>query len=136
MFLAFGEYKVFGTQFTLHGGFEVWIHRFLQDGAAYPFFVPVLQKFVLPLARPIAFLVAYGELSIGVALVLGILARTASAFGLAYMVALLLSSNFPGHHVRVWQYVGASLDHSVLALCFLAFLVGRSDACFSIRKGS
>lgn len=101
-----------------------------------PFFVPVLQKFVLPLARPIAFLVAYGELSIGVALVLGIVARTASAFGLAYMVALLLSSNFPGHHVRVWQYVGASLDHSVLALCFLAFLVGRSDACFSIRKGS
>ena len=41
-FLVFGEYKVFGTQFTLHGGFETWIHRFLQTGSAYPFFVPVL----------------------------------------------------------------------------------------------
>lgn len=134
MFLVFGEYKVFGTQFTLHGGFEGWIHRFLDDGSAYPFFVLVLQKIVLPLARPIAFLVAYGELAIGVALVLGILARTASAFGLAYMLALLLASNFPGHHVQLWQYVGASLDHSVLACCFVAFIVGRSDACLSIRK--
>lgn len=133
IFLVFGEYKVFGTQFTLHGGFEGWIHRFQEGGAAYPFFVPVLQKFVLPLARPIAFLVAYGELAMGVALVLGIFARTASAFGLAYMSALLLASNFPGHHVQFWQYVGASLDHSVLACCFLAFIVGRSDGCLSIR---
>lgn len=133
IFLVFGEYKVFGTQFTLHGGFEGWIHRFQEGGAAYPFFVPVLQKFVLPLARPIAFLVAYGELAIGMALVLGIFTRTASAFGLAYMSALLLASNFPGHHVQLWQYVGASLDHSVLACCFLAFIVGRSDGCLSIR---
>jgi hypothetical protein len=41
MFLIFSEYKVFGTQFTLHGGFEWWINRFLKDGAAYPIFVPV-----------------------------------------------------------------------------------------------
>ena len=29
-FLIFGEYKVFGTQFTLHGGFQYWINRFLE----------------------------------------------------------------------------------------------------------
>jgi uncharacterized membrane protein YphA (DoxX/SURF4 family) len=134
MFVVFGEYKVFGTQFALHGGFEGWIHRFLDDGSTYPLFTPMLEKFVLPHARPIAFAVAYGELAIGLALVLGILVRAASAFGLAYMCALLLASNFPGHHVQLWQYIGASLDHSVLAVCFLAFIVGRSDACLSIRR--
>jgi thiosulfate dehydrogenase (quinone) large subunit len=134
LFLIFGQYKVFGTRFTLHGGFEWWINRFLQDGAAYPFFVPVLQKIVLPHATPIAFLVAYGELAIGIALVLGVWVRPASAFGLVYMLSLLFSSNFPGNQVQFWQYFGASLDHSVLALCFLSFIIGRSDERFSVRR--
>src|SRR5580700_11419917 len=70
LFLIFGEYKVVGTQFTLGGGFQYWINRFLQDGA-YPFMVPVLKNFVLAHATPIAFLVAYGELAIGIASCLG-----------------------------------------------------------------
>jgi thiosulfate dehydrogenase (quinone) large subunit len=134
LFLIFGQYKVFGTQFTLHGGFEWWINRFLKDGAAYPFFAPVLQRIVLPHATPIAFLVAYGELAIGIALVLGVWVRPASAFGLVYMLSLLFSSNFPGNQVQFWQYFGASLDHSVLALCFLSFMIGRSDERFSVRR--
>jgi uncharacterized membrane protein YphA (DoxX/SURF4 family) len=136
MFLIFSEYKVFGTQFTLHGGFEWWINRFLQDGAAYPIFVPVLQKVALPHATPIAFLVAYGELTIGLALVLGIFVRAASAFGLAFMFTLLLSSNFPGHQAQFWQYFGASLDHSVFGFCFLTFIIGRSDLCLSVKARS
>ena len=134
LFLIFGQYKVFGTQFTLHGGFEFWINRFLQNGEAYPFMVPVLQGFVLPHATAIAFLVAYGELAIGLALTLGILVRTASAFGLVFMLSLLFSSNYPGAHAPLWQYFGASLDHSVLALCFLTFVVGRSDERLSLKQ--
>lgn len=133
-FLIFGQYKVFGTQFTLHGGFETWIHRFLETGSAYPFFAPVLEKMVLPHATPIAFLVAYGELAIGLALAFGVCVRIASAFGLVFMVVLLVSSNFPGDHAPLWQYFGASLDHSVLALCFLCFIFGRSDDRLSVRK--
>jgi thiosulfate dehydrogenase (quinone) large subunit len=129
--LIFGQYKVFGTQFTLHGGFQFWINRFLEDGA-YPFMAPVLRSFVLPHATAVAFLVAYGELAIGLALLLGVCVRPASAFGLVYMLTLLFSSNYPGPHAPLWQYFGASLDHSVLALCFLAFLVGRSDAVWSL----
>jgi thiosulfate dehydrogenase (quinone) large subunit len=131
LFLIFGQYKVFGTQFTLHGGFQFWINRFLEDGA-YPFMAPVLRSFVLPHATAVAFLVAYGELAIGLALLLGVCVRPASAFGLVYMLTLLFSSNYPGPHAPLWQYFGASLDHSVLALCFLAFLVGRSDAVWSL----
>lgn len=132
LFLIFGQYKVFGTQFTLHGGFQFWIHRFLESGA-YPFLQPILRGFVLPHATPIAFLVAYGELAIGIELTLGILVRVASCFGLIFMLSLLFSSNYPGPDAPVWQYFGASLDHSVLAICFLAFLIGRADAKWSVR---
>jgi thiosulfate dehydrogenase (quinone) large subunit len=134
LFVIFGQYKVFGTHFTLHGGFELWINHFLQDGTAYPFFVPVLKKIVLPHAIGMAFLVAYGDLAIGLALVFGVWVRSASAFGLLYMLLLLFSSNFPGDQAQFWQYFGASLDHSVLALCFFSFLFGRSDERFSMRR--
>ena len=66
LFLIFGEYKVFGAQFTLGGGFQHWIERFLAQGA-YPFMVPVLRGFVLAHGTAIAFLVAYGEFAIGLA---------------------------------------------------------------------
>src|ERR1700741_55450 len=132
LFLIFGQYKVFGTQFTLHGGFQFWINKFLEDGA-YPFMVPVLRGFVLPHATALAFLVAYGELAIGLALVFGLLVRPASAFGLLYMLTLLFSSNYPGAHAPLWQYFGASLDHSVLALVFVSFLIGDSNRVWSLR---
>lgn len=133
LFLIFGQYKVFGTQFTLHGGFQYWINRFLSEGA-YPFMVPILRTFVLPHAKVIAFLVAYGELAIGISLVLGVWVRMASSFGLIYMLTLLFSSNYPGADAPVWQYFGASLEHSVLALCFLAFLIGQPESTLSIRS--
>lgn len=134
LFLVFGEYKVFGTQFTLGGGFQGWITRFLADGA-YPFMVPVLRHVVLPSGTAIAFLVAYGELAIGVSLVLGVASRLASAFGAVYMLALLFSANYPGANVPLWQYFGASLDHSVLALAFVALATGRPEEAWSVRRG-
>ena len=130
-FLIFGQYKVFGTAFTLHGGFQFWINKFL-EGGAYPFMAPILRGFVLPHATSIAFLVAYGELAIGLALVPGILVRSASSCGLLFMVTLLFSSDYPGAGAPLWQYFGASLSHSVFALCFAAFLVGRADSVWSI----
>jgi len=132
LFLFFGEYKVFGTKFVFGGGFEGWIHRFLDEGAAYPFLAPVLRGFVLAHARAIALLVAWGELAIGVSLVTGILARAASACGLVYMVVLLFASNYTGPAAAPWQYLGASLDHLVLALCFAAFVAGRPSAALSL----
>jgi uncharacterized membrane protein YphA (DoxX/SURF4 family) len=133
LFLLFGQYKVFGTEFTLGGGFRQWIERFLAQGA-YPFMVPVLRSFVLPHGTAIAFLVAYGELAIGLALSLGLLVRAASVCGCAYMLALLFSSNYPGPNVALWQYFGASLNHLVLALCFAALAFGRPAAVLSVRR--
>jgi thiosulfate dehydrogenase (quinone) large subunit len=131
-FLIFGQYKVFGTQFTLHGGFQYWINRFL-EGGAYPFMAPVLRGFVLAHATSLAFLVAYSELAIGVALVLGILVRAASIGGLLFMLTLLFSSDYPGAGAPFWQYFGASLSHSVFALCFVAFLIAPAETVWSVR---
>ena len=133
LFVVFGQYKVFGTQFTLGGGFEFWINRFLSNGA-YPFMVPVLRNFVLPHGTVIAFLVAYGELAIGLGLVLGILVRPASVCGMIFMLALLFSSDYPGPNAAFWQYFGGALDHLVLALCFAAFALGDADKAFSLRS--
>jgi thiosulfate dehydrogenase (quinone) large subunit len=133
LFLIFAEYKVFGMQFTRGGGFQHWIDLFLQGGA-YPFMVPVLKYFVLPHATPIAFLVAYSELAIGLALVFGILVRPASVCGVVYMLTLLFSSNYPGSNAPLWQYFGASLDHSVLALCFGAFALTNPLELWSIHS--
>jgi uncharacterized membrane protein YphA (DoxX/SURF4 family) len=131
-FLIFGQYKVFGTQFTLHGGFQFWINRFLEQGGAYPFMAPILRGFVLPHATSIAFLVAYSEFAIGLALTFGILVRPASAGGLIFMLTMLFSSDYPGASAPAWQYFGASLSHSVFALCFLVFLLGRSAEMWSV----
>jgi uncharacterized membrane protein YphA (DoxX/SURF4 family) len=132
LFLIFAEYKVFGTQFTLGGGFQRYITGFLTDGA-YPFMVPVLKNFVLPHATAFAFLVAYGELAIGLGLVLGVLVRTASWFGFVFMLTLLFSSSYPGPNAAFWMYFGASLSQSVFALCFAAFAMGDADRALSLR---
>jgi uncharacterized membrane protein YphA (DoxX/SURF4 family) len=132
LFLIFGQYKVFGTAFTLHGGFQFWINKFL-EGGAYPFMAPILRGFVLPHATVIAFLVAYGEFAIGLALVFGIMVRPASLCCLILMLTMLFSSDYPGAGAPFWQYFGASLSHSVFALCFVAFVFGRADSVWSVQ---
>ena len=133
-FLIFAQYKILSTQFTLHGGFQFWINKFLTEGGAYPFMAPILRNFVLPHATPIAFLVAYGELAIGLALLLGAFIRPASIAGLIFMLTLLFSSDYPGPSAPLWQYFGASLSHSVFALCFLTFVIARFDTVWSLHS--
>jgi len=94
---------------------------------------PILRGPVLGHERAWAWIVALGELAIGAALALGICVRLASAFGLAFMLALLFSANYPGPAAPLWQYFGAALDHLALALCFGVFVLGRADAAYRVR---
>jgi thiosulfate dehydrogenase (quinone) large subunit len=130
-FVLFGEYKVFGTAFTLRGGFEEWIRSFLAQGA-YPWMKPVLESIILPHAQICAFLTAYGELMIGLGLVVGLLTRTASGFGIVLMALLWASAGYPGPHVALWHYLGASLQWSVFIACFAAFIIGKPEARWSL----
>ena len=131
-FLMFGEYKVFGAEFTLHGGFEASIRGFLAQGSAYPLMAPALERIVLPHARVCAFLTGYGELLIGLGLIFGVLTRAASGLGLLLMALLWLSAGYPGPHAAPWRYFGASLEWSVFAGCFAAFLLGKPEARWSL----
>jgi uncharacterized membrane protein YphA (DoxX/SURF4 family) len=132
LFVIFGESKVFDDWFTAGGGFESAVRSFIQQGIAYPFMVNTLKTFVLPHTRFLAFLVAYGELAIGLSLVSGVLVRTASVFSAVYMVLLTCSASYPGDHLPFWRYVAFSLEHSVFLLCFVAFALSDPAETFSL----
>lgn len=130
-FVVFGQYKVFGTEFTLHGGFQKYVGGFLHDGA-FPFIVPLLRWILAHAATPMAFAVAYGELLIGIALVLGVMTRWAGFFGFLLMMAMWFSGGYPGAHAPFWQYWGASLNWSIFALCFLVLMLGRPEDVWAL----
>ncbi len=131
-FTVFGQYKVFGKQFV-DGGFQHYVAGFLQGGA-YPFMVPVLKGILAHGAMLMAYSVAYGEFLIGISLVIGVLSRVASLFGLALMVAMWLSGGYPGAHAAFWMYWGASLNWSVFALCFVVLAIGHPEDVWSLQQ--
>jgi thiosulfate dehydrogenase (quinone) large subunit len=132
-FVVLAEYKVFGTEFTLGGGFRSSVQSFLSQGEAYPFMRPLLGLMLAHGTLVMAFLVAYGEFAIGLSLIVGVLSRLASVFGFALMVGIWLSSGYPGAHAAFWMYWGASLSQTVFALCFLVLVFGRAEECWSLR---
>ncbi len=133
LFLTFGEYKVFGTAFTLGGGFQAGLRGFLDGGGAYPFMVPVLRGILAHFSIPMAFAVAWGEFLIGISLTLGVLSRLACGFGALLMAAMWLSGGWPGAHAAFWRYWGASLEWSVFFLCFLVLAAGQPDRRWALR---
>jgi uncharacterized membrane protein YphA (DoxX/SURF4 family) len=133
LFLIFAQYKLTSTRF-IWGGMASYIHSFIEQGC-YPFMRPFLKEVILPHAVFFGALVAITELSIALSLITGVLVRWASLGGLAMMLLFLFSSNYPGANLPLWRYFGASLDHNVLALCFLTFLIGKPDTVWALRPG-
>jgi uncharacterized membrane protein YphA (DoxX/SURF4 family) len=125
IFLIFAEYKLTSTKF-IWGGMATYIGQFIDQGC-YPFMRPFLQKLILPHTVFFGALVGISELLIALSLITGILVRWASLGGLTMMILFLFSSNYPGAEAPFWQFFGASLEHSILALCFIAFLIGPSN---------
>ena len=66
--------------------------------------IPVLKGVLEYCAVPMAVAVAYGEFLIGLSLVIGVLSRLASIFGIALMTATWLSGGYPGEHAAFWMY--------------------------------
>jgi hypothetical protein len=71
-----------------------------------------------------------------------VLTRLASVFGILLMAVLWLAAGYPSPHVALWRYFGASLEWSVFAGCFAAFLLGEPELRWSLasrlhaRKGA
>jgi uncharacterized membrane protein YphA (DoxX/SURF4 family) len=131
IFLIFAEYKLTSTQFIRHG-MASYIGGFIERGC-YPFMQSPLKSIVLPHAVFFGTFVSISELLIGLSLVTGALVRWASLGGLVMMLLFLFSANYPGANAPIWQYFGASLEHSILALCFVAFLIGNPDNVWTLR---
>jgi uncharacterized membrane protein YphA (DoxX/SURF4 family) len=121
LFLIFAEYKLTSTKF-IWGGMAQYIGQFLNEGS-YPFIRPLLKNIILPHAVFFGAVVGISELLISLSFLTGFLVRWASLGGLTMMLLFLFSSNYPGPHSALWQFFGASLEHSVLALCFVALLI-------------
>jgi uncharacterized membrane protein YphA (DoxX/SURF4 family) len=132
LFLIFAEYKLTSTKF-IWGGMAQYISQFLNEGS-YPFLRPFLKNIILPHAVLFGAVVATSELLIAISLLTGVLVRWASAGGLTMMLLFLLSSNYPGPEAQFWQFFGASLDHSVLAICFTALLTAPPTQRWTILK--
>lgn len=134
IFLLFGEYKIAGPEWA-YGGFEGWVHGFLNDGAVVGFYRPILVH--VALARPVlcARLVGWGEFAIGLSLVSGLFARAASVGGAMEMISLALSTWFyPGHGVRAWRYFGANADHIALLFLFAIFFATRAGEVWGLDR--
>ena len=131
-FVVFGQYKVFGPGFV-QAGFRDYVGGFIRDGA-YPFMVPVLWWILAHATTSMALAVGYGELLIGISLVIGLFSRVASLFGGALMLAMWLSGGYPGPQAAFWMYWGASLNWSVFAICFVVLVVGDPEEVLSVRR--
>lgn len=132
IFLFFGEYKIVGPEWA-HGGFEGWIHGFLNEGAVVGFYKPFLVHVVL--AHPVLFawMVGLGEFAIGLSLVFGLFVRAASLGGGIFMINLAFSTWFaPGHGAPLWRYFGANLDHIPLLFLFAIFFATRAGEIWGL----
>ena len=132
LFLIFAQYKLRSAHF-IWGGMANYIGHFIQGGC-YPFMRSFLKNIILPHAIFFGAIVSISELLIALSLITGTLVRWASLGGLSMMLALLFSSNYPGPHAPFWEFFGASLEHSVLALCFIALLIAPSTHRWALLR--
>lgn len=132
IFLFFGEYKIAGLAFA-HGGFQGWIHGWLNANEPVAFYGAFLKGFVLVHPVLCARIVGWGELAIGVSLVLGLFVRAASVGGAIHMVSLALATWYgPGHGAATWKYFGANLDHIPLLFLFAIFFAARAGETWGL----
>jgi uncharacterized membrane protein YphA (DoxX/SURF4 family) len=132
IFLIFAEYKLTSTRF-IRIGMAQYINQFLNE-ESYPFIRPFLRNIILPHSLFFGAIVSVSELLIALSFITGVLVRWASLGGLTMMLVLLFSSNYPGREAPFWEYFGASLEHSVLALCFIALLIAPSNHRWALLR--
>ena len=137
LFILFGQFKVFGDEFV-HGMVRQYVEAAVQ-GQAASFYGPLLEAVVLPRPELFGYLVAWGELLIGLSLVSGLLVRAASVAGAVHMLGLTLATwNAPGAQAPLWQYWAGQLDHLGLLFLFILFLAGNAGETWGLdglRRG-
>ena len=70
------------------------LERALVEGTPYLWYARLLREQALPHATFLSYVIVYGELALGAALVVGLFARPMAVFGLLGMVAITLERGF------------------------------------------
>jgi thiosulfate dehydrogenase [quinone] large subunit len=92
-------------------------------GEAWPFWAAFLNRVVIPNATAMAWVVAVGELAVGVGLVLGLLTRIAAVGGALLVFSFLLGQSYvPGSDWSRWVTAGLSSKLAVLLLLLLGIV--------------
>jgi len=107
----------FGVRKVLHDNFAEGLTGFVSSNLenSVGFFRPVLESVVLPNASVFAFFVAWGEVLLGVALILGLATRYASAAGAVMVGCFWLTKG---------QFILDAQNHDVIWFFILVVLAG------------
>ncbi len=120
LFLAEGYGKLTGR--FVRGGFEEQAKEIAAK--AWPFWSRFLHGVVLPHAAAVAWLVALGELAVGIGLLLGLWTRIAAFGGVLLVFSFLLGQSYvPGTSWDGWVTAGLTSKFAVLLLA----LIGAAD---------
>ncbi len=126
LFILFGQFKAFGPEF-MGGMMRQYVERYVGQDQAVGFYKLFLANVVLPHSEFFALVVGWGELFLGLGLVVGLWVRAASVAGGLHMLSLTLASwHAPGSGAPLWTYFAGQLDH--LGLLFLFVIFFAADA--------
>ena len=121
IFVAEGYAKTTGD--FVRGGFGTQAREIAAK--AWPFWSRFLHGVVLPNAAAVAWLVALGELAVGLGLLLGLFTRVASSGGALLVLSFLLGQSYvPGGSWDRWVTAGLVSKFAILLL----LLIGLADA--------
>jgi thiosulfate dehydrogenase (quinone) large subunit len=117
LFIASGFGKATGP--FVRGGFAKSAEQLARDG--WPFWGSFLKSVVLPRAEIFGWIVAVGELAVGIGLLLGFLTRIAAVSGALLLVAILLGQScVPGTSWDHWITAGLTTKFALLLLLLIA----------------
>jgi len=128
LFVAEGLSKVAGG--FVRGEFADSTRR--MAAATFPFWKRFLESVVLPHAGVFGWLVALGELAVGVALVAGFQTRTAAAGGAFLMLSIALGAAKPEAGAAWDDWITAGLTPKLALLLFVLLACTNTAAVWSV----
>jgi len=128
LFVAEGLSKITGG--FVKGEFAEPARR--MAAATFPFWKSFLETVVLPHAALFAWLVALGELTVGIALVAGFMTRTAATAGAVLMLSIVLGAARPEAGATWDDWITSGLTPKLALLLFVLLACTNSAAVWSV----
>jgi uncharacterized membrane protein YphA (DoxX/SURF4 family) len=128
LFVAEGLSKITGG--FVKGEFAEPARR--MAAATFPFWKSFLETVVLPHAALFAWLVALGELTVGIALVAGFMTRTAATAGAVLMLSIVLGAGRPEAGATWDDWITSGLTPKLALLLFVLLACTNSAAVWSL----